>query len=228
MRTFTETELKEILCLHQKWLDGEDSGIRANMYHIDLYGANLANAYLFNANLANANLSDADLRGATLARAYLYHIDLSDANLANADLSNSILSNADLSESNLVGANLSNVDLSDADLSGANLANANLTGADLTDANLTGANLTDAVLVRNGLYNTIGNDKEIKTVCVFDEYNIAYTKNRLHIGCEGHSFQEWWDFTDRQILKMDGRTALSFWKQHKETIKNIVESDPAV
>ena len=64
-------ELKKILELHAKWLNGEEGGKMA-----DLSGANLR----------WANLSDADLRRANLRRA-----DLSGADLGKADLDYSCL-----------------------------------------------------------------------------------------------------------------------------------------
>ena len=105
-------ELKAILESHNKWINDDDDGERAN-----LSGANLMGA-----NLSDANLSDANLRGA----------DLSDANLWGANLSGANLMNANLSDANLWGANLR----------GANLRDANLSGADLWGADLSGANLS--------------------------------------------------------------------------------------
>ena len=70
------SKIREILSKHQKWLNDEADGERAN-----LRAANLSNADLRNANLRNADLRGADLRGADLCSA-----DLRDANLRNADL----------------------------------------------------------------------------------------------------------------------------------------------
>ena len=86
--------IKGILEKHQKWLNGEAGGERANLSEADLSGANLSWA-----NLRNADLSEADLRGANLSGA-----DLSGANLSGADLSGANLSGADLRGTNLSGA----------------------------------------------------------------------------------------------------------------------------
>ena len=96
MKTFTQSELNEILAKHKKWLNDEEGGERAN--------------------LSSASLSSADLRSADLRSA-----NLSYANLRSADLSSADLSSADLSSANLRSANLSYADLSYADLSSANL-----------------------------------------------------------------------------------------------------------
>jgi uncharacterized protein YjbI with pentapeptide repeats len=181
MKTYKPEQLKEILELHQKWLNDEDGGIRAN--------------------LIDANLSDANLTGANLI----------DANLTGANLTYANLIDANLTRANLIGANLT-----DAYLYRANLTRANLTRANLYRANLTGADLTRANLTRANLMDIIGNNKEIKSLQLFDEYGIAYTKDRLQIGCKNHSFQEWWNFSDKEILAMDGKKALSFWKKIKK------------
>ena len=77
-----ESEIKNILDLHVKWINDEDSGSRANLYGANLRGADLRGADLSGANLRGANLYGADLSGANLRGA-----DLSGANLRGADLS---------------------------------------------------------------------------------------------------------------------------------------------
>lgn len=114
MRTITNDELAEILNKHKMWLNGEVSGVRA-----DLYGTDLRWAYLYGTDLRGADLYVADLRGANLC-------------------------GADLCGADLRGANLSWANLSGADLSGADLSGADLYGADLRGANLCGANLCEA------------------------------------------------------------------------------------
>lgn len=57
----TKAELKKVLDLHIKWLNGEDGGERAY----------LSGAYLSRADLSGASLSGADLSGANLSGASL-------------------------------------------------------------------------------------------------------------------------------------------------------------
>jgi uncharacterized protein YjbI with pentapeptide repeats len=76
MKTFTATELAEVLRKHRLWLAGENEGELAN-----LSNANLSNADLSFANLSNANLSNADLSYANLSYADLSYANLSYANL---------------------------------------------------------------------------------------------------------------------------------------------------
>jgi len=99
MKTYTSEELKEILELHKKWLNGEEGGARA-----DLSNANLSNANLSNANLSNANLSNANLSNANLSNANLRSADLRFANLSYANLSYADLRSADLRSANLRSA----------------------------------------------------------------------------------------------------------------------------
>lgn len=82
----TDADLNRILELHQKWLNNEDGGERA-----DLRGADLCDA-----DLCDANLRRADLRGANLSRAGLRDANLRDANLRGANLRDANLRGADL------------------------------------------------------------------------------------------------------------------------------------
>ena len=78
----TQEQIKEVIALHQDWLNGKIGGVRA-----DLSGANLSGADLGEANLSGAFLRGADLRRAFLRGANLKKADLREANLSGADLS---------------------------------------------------------------------------------------------------------------------------------------------
>lgn len=56
---------------------------------------------------------------------------------------------------------------------------------------------------------------------------VTYTADRMQIGCQNHSLEEWWSFNDRQIADMDGRTALSFWRTWKPILQQIITASPA-
>ena len=101
-----EKQLKNILELHQKWMNNEPGGERANLREANLRGADLWRANLWGADLRRANLWGADLRGANL-----WGADLRGANLRGADLRG-----ANLWGANLWGANLWEADLREADL----------------------------------------------------------------------------------------------------------------
>lgn len=97
-------ELEQILKLHKMWLEGNEGGVRANLYRADLSSASLSSADLSGADLSGANLYGANLRGAALYGANLYSVDLRGADLRGADLNEANLRGANLSGANLSGA----------------------------------------------------------------------------------------------------------------------------
>lgn len=93
-----QEELNQALELHQKWLQGEAGGFRADLSFASLRGvslsfANLRGASLIGADLTGANLGDADLRGADLNGANLTHANLRCTNLRGANLVGADLEN---------------------------------------------------------------------------------------------------------------------------------------
>ena len=153
------------------------------------------------ANLEGADLEGADLEGADLWRANLWRANLWGADLRGANLGGANLEGAYLSRANLGGANLGGADLSRANLGGAYLSRANLRGADL--------------------WNTTGNNKEIKTIQL-GTYIINITKHIVYIGCEGHTWEEWLSFNDARIVDMDSN-ALEWWSINKTRLVIIME-----
>lgn len=55
------------------------------------------------------------------------------------------------------------------------------------------------------------------------QYNITITPNYIKIGCQCHKKAEWWAFNDKDIIKMDGRRALAWWKKWKPILQAICE-----
>ena len=104
--TYTEAELKTILEKHQKWLNDEPDGERANLVYANLERANLEGAYLEGANLEGAYLEGANLVYANLEGAYLKGANLEGAYLKGANLVGANLERANLERANLEGANL--------------------------------------------------------------------------------------------------------------------------
>ena len=192
MKTFTQSELNEILAKHKKWLNDEDGGERAN-----LSSANLSYANLSYANLSYANLSYAELRSADLSSA-----NLSYANLSYADLRYADLRSADLSSVNLSFANLSSTNLSSADLRYADLSYAELRSADLSSADLRFIHSADGKVL----------------ACMnAGKYQVVLSKEKIAIGCKFYSVESWRNFNDDKISRMDD-VALEWWKQWKELV----------
>ena len=195
--------------------DAVEAAIKQNvsLQYADLRGADLRGADLRGAELQYADLCGADLRGADLRNAELAHVSLRGADLRGADLRGAELWYADLRGADLSGADLRDADLWRADLSGANLQNANSRGVELGGVRLQGANLKNVVLF----------DEKLKIAPrQMDEYGygILIAGTKMKIGCELHSIQEWRDFKDEQIKKMDDG-ALDWWTEHKPLIMPI-------
>ena len=93
--------IQEILEKHEKWLNSEEGGERADLSYANLCGANLCGANLWGANLCGANLWGANLWGTNLCGANLCGANLWGANLCGANLCG-----ANLWGANLCGANL--------------------------------------------------------------------------------------------------------------------------
>ena len=105
------------------------------------------------------------------------------------------------------------------------LSGVDLRYVDLTDADLREAVLDDVKLEGVSLFNTVGNNKQIKTIQA-GKYTVNYTNDRMQIDCENHLIEEWFNFTDRQIKRMD-RGALTWWRVWKPILKQIIEVSPA-
>lgn len=102
-----------------------------------------------------------------------------------------------------------------ADLSCANLSGANLRGSNLRRADLRGADLSLA----------IGEMKSLRSMQI-EKYMISYTDKILNIGCKSYTIEEWKNFNDETISRMDSG-ALEWWKKWKPIIMQIIEMSPA-
>jgi acetyltransferase-like isoleucine patch superfamily enzyme len=54
-------------------------------------------------------------------------------------------------------------------------------------------------------------------------YPVTITDNHIKIGCEIHTYEEWENFSERDIFFMDGDLSLKFWKENKITIMELTE-----
>lgn len=144
-------ELKTILDLHEKWLNGEPDGKKADLRWADLRLANLSGADLHGADLTGANLRSANLRWTDLSEACLCDADFFGADIYRTNLIKADLNGANLCFADMYGADLNYACLSFADLRRANLHRANLFGADLRCADLNGAivDMTNLIDVKN-------------------------------------------------------------------------------
>ncbi len=88
--------MMDVLEKHQKWLNGEEGGERADLRNVDLQDASLRGANLPGAIFERANLERIDFRGAVLRGATFSHASLDGADLMGANLTGADLRGADL------------------------------------------------------------------------------------------------------------------------------------
>ena len=156
---------------------------------------------------------EADSIKAAVEELNLRGADLSGADLSGADLSGANLIRADLSGADMRATDLSGTDLSGADLSGADLGGAYLSGTELSGTDLSGATYDDGIPFT-----------KIPVMISGLTWNVRILDSHLKICCELHSFNEWENFTDKQIAKMKARAALSWWKIYKAPIMALIKA----
>jgi uncharacterized protein YjbI with pentapeptide repeats len=88
--------------------------------------------------------------------------------------------------------------------------------ADLSKADLSGADLYGAKL-----YGVVGDMNRIRSLQL-DTWPIVWTDAVMQIGCQRHTIDAWWAFTDEEISRMEPR-ALAWWKKWKPYIRQMVE-----
>ena len=147
---------------------------KVSLYGANLEGADLSGTDLRNVDLRNSNLEDADLSGADLRDADLRYSDLRNSSLENACLIGACLKNSYLRYSDLRYSDLRNVDLRNSDLRFAKLYRADLSGVNLIGTDLNAVNLKDAIRVP-----------------IYCEWPFGITENKIHIGCEKRTIEEW-------------------------------------
>ena len=68
----------------------------------------------------------------------------------------------------------------------------------------------NAEVYGNALATTV-----VKTFGNGFNYGITVTDKHIKIGCQQHLKSKWLNFSDKEILKMDGKKALEFWRIFK-------------
>ena len=61
----------------------------------------------------------------------------------------------------------------------------------------------------------------VKTFGNAFEYKITVTDKHIKIGCQQHLKSEWVDFTDEEIIGMDGKKTLKFWRIFKPLAEQL-------
>ena len=59
-------------------------------------------------------------------------------------------------------------------------------------------------------------------------YKITRWGDMIKIGCQTYRVEEWRSFSDRQIIEMDGKRGLAFWREHKDMILGLLPNEHEV
>lgn len=116
MRRLTKEELKNILDLHEKWLNGEPDGVRAELRDVDLSYNNLSSKDLREVCLENVILEESSLLKVNLSHAILKYVNLQAANLAYAKFDSATLFKVNLKYANIRHANFCGASFCDVSL----------------------------------------------------------------------------------------------------------------
>lgn len=97
---------------------------------------------------------------------------------------------------------------------GASLDGASLDGASLVGASLVGAKWRGGIIINRTPLFLAGL-----------RYRVTILDAHLEIGCQIHRLSAWEVFDDAIITRMDGRTALAFWRAFKAPIPALARAD---
>lgn len=102
---------------------------------------------------------------------------------------------------------------------------ATLRNAWLKETNFSGAILQEASLWGCRLWDTIGNQREIKSLHC-DKWGIVYTDRMMAIGCEQHKIENWMAYDEDTINNMH-EDALEWWRRWRPVIVALINTSPA-
>lgn len=120
----------------------------------------------------------------------LHYIDFRNLNLCDVDFTGADLAHANFCGSRLKNAVFTKANLSTTYFSGADLVGADFRGVDFAkDVILFGANLRGA----KGVIQLQGDLP----------YNILFTPTHVKVGCQYHTWDVWYSFTNKEIIAME-------------------------
>lgn len=209
-------DINRVLEEHQRWLDtGGAASSHANLYGQDLREYNLVGVNLAGANLCGADMSCMDLAGANFTGAQMTGVKLMGANLEGAKLVNVNMNGATLNHArciraNLSGATLCGVTAIDVNFTRVNAEFVDFRDSDFTDSSFFGANLR-ATDFRNTTHVRATWPK--KTNLIYGERYFIMVSNGdwVRAGCQSYSAEDWRQFSEKDIHKMDIVYALKYY-----------------
>ena len=155
-----------------------------------------------------------------------YRADFSLQDLTLCDLSGMNFTGACFFKTNLKSVHATEATFTTCNFTGANLEAVDLCRSDISESLFTGANLLRTNLFGTKMSGTMGNGKEIKSICI-GKFPCTYTSNVIQFACQRHTIEKWVDITTSDLEKMD-ESAKVFYINHYADLKNlIVYSAPA-
>ena len=82
----TQKELDKTIQLHQKWLNNDPEGVRADMSWANMGGSNMSWANMSGSNMGGANMGGANMSGANMGWANMSRADARDADISGANI----------------------------------------------------------------------------------------------------------------------------------------------
>jgi hypothetical protein len=68
----------------------------------------------------------------------------------------------------------------------------------------------------------VSGDAWVSPVCLSGlEWHVTICDSIMTIGCQTHHLKDWECFTDTQIIAMDGKNALRFWRKNKDFLLSV-------
>ena len=178
------------------------------------------NIRFINADLSRMELRNLELGGIRLDGAKCIGTDFSGTDFK-GKVYRSDLSFTNFTGANFTGANLKGVELMESNFTGATMVDANLTLANCEDTNFSDAILKGATFTNAGLYDAIGNGREMIRIDT-EQYNIVITKDIVQIGCKGYTLEEWLSFSNKKIKSFDNTNdSLAWWKEWRPKIEGL-------
>lgn len=138
------------------------------------------------------------------------------SNYKDCDLENAVLPNGDHEDVVFRNCNMKSIEL-----------NGYMRDAEFHSCDLEGATIgpEDKSIELGGklnLWNCRSTGKSRKTIqhlgAVEGTYSMIVFNDHIQLGCQGHPRSRWDKFTDRAIMRLDGKTASVFWRNNKDKV----------
>lgn len=162
-----------------------------------------------------------DLRGASFFYSFLRFTYFVNCNLRGVHFNA-----CDLYATQFVNCDLSRTRFDHCNLHYSVLQDCHFEYTDFTGSNLSRSKFQSEIPGTVDLYNVSGNGTEIKT-WQSDTYAVAYTHDRVQIGCQNRSLEQWLLMDRATKARLGGANGLEWSKKNKSTLLKMIQTNPA-